>query len=191
MNTLTLIRMTVEEFHAWADKREASLDCDEPKWELFDGVPEMQASERWVHGRLKNQIMRAIERAIEDSGLKLDAAVDSLGVKIGANAEYVPEVVVFPAGIIQENDRLAPNPVIVVEVLSPSSRNKDLRTKADGYGRVSTIEHYLAVDPDGGVVVPFRRKGSKLVRPKEGLTTGELRLDPPGLILKVEDLLPR
>ena len=103
----------------------------------------------------------------------------------------MPEVVVFPAGIIQENDRQAPNPVIVVEVLSPSSRNKDLRTKADGYGRVPTIEHYLAVDPDGGVVVPFRRKGSKLVRPKEGLTTGELRLDPPGLILKVEDLLPR
>lgn len=32
--------------------------------------------------------------------------------------------------------------------------------------------------------------GGKLVRPKEGLNSGELRLDPPGLILKVEDLLP-
>lgn len=190
MNTLTLVRMTVEEFHAWADKREAALAYDEPKWELFDGVPEMQASERWVHTRLKYQIMRAIDRAIEAAGLKLEAGIDGIGVRVGVNAEYVPEVVVFPAGIIQENDRHAPNPVIVVEVLSPSSRNKDLRTKADGYGRVPTIEHYLAVDPDGGVVVPFRRKGAKLVRPKEGLTTGELRLDPPGLILKVEDLLP-
>ena len=190
MNSLTLVRMTVEQFQDWLDARAASLAYDEPKWELFDGVPEMQSSERWLHGRLKVQIMLAFRSAIDESELPFEVALDSIGVRIGPNDEYVPEAVVFPAGIIGDNDRQAPKPIIVVEVLSPSTRNKDLRTKADGYGRVPTIQHYLAVDPDGGVVVHFQRKGAKLVRPRDGLEYGELRLAPPGLVLKVKDLLP-
>ena len=139
--------MTIEQFHAWLDARAAQLAYDEPKWELFSGVPEMQSSEQWIHGRVKVQVWLAFRDAIARSGLPLEAALDSIGVAIGANEEYVPELVVFPAGEIADHDRQAPDPLIVVEVLSPSSRAKDLNTKVAGYGRVPTIRHNLVFDP--------------------------------------------
>ncbi len=148
MNVHAPIRMTIEQFHDWMDARVERLVSDEPKWELFDGVAEMQESERWAHARVKYRIMRALDAAIEHAGLDLEAGIDGLGVRIAPKEMYVPEVVVFPRGLIRDDDRLAPEPVIVVEVLSNSTRNKDLRIKAAGYGRVPTTQHYLVVDPD-------------------------------------------
>jgi Uma2 family endonuclease len=189
MNAPLRTLMTVEQFHAWLDAREATLPYDEPKWELFEGVPEMQAQEQWLHGRLKYQIMRAIEAALLTSGSPYQAAIDSLGVVMGKSA-YVPEVVVFPKDRIRDEDRAAPDPVLVVEVLSPSSRAKDLREKSVGYGRVPTIAHYLAVDPEGGWVHHFKRQGKVLSAGMMPLTEGEVRLDPPGITLWVAVLLP-
>jgi Uma2 family endonuclease len=181
MNQHAPIRMTVEQFHDWLDARTARLTSDEPKWELFDGVAEMQESERWAHGRAKYHLMRAIERAIERSSVDLEAGIDSIGVAISGKAKYVPDVVVFPRGLIHDDDRVAPEPVIVVEVLSNSTRNKDLRVKAEGYGRVPTIQHYLVADPDTHEIFHYRRNGDDLVPPDAPVTSGIVRLDPPGI----------
>jgi Uma2 family endonuclease len=40
----------------------------------------------------------------------------------------------------------APNPVIVVEVLSPSTRGIDTTVKLADYFRVSGLRHYVIVD---------------------------------------------
>ncbi len=181
-------RMTIAEFQAWADARDASLSHDEPKWELFDGIPEMQESERWIHGRIKLAVTLALQAAITDAGLPFEVAIDSVGVAIGPREMYVPEVVVFPTGRIADDDRLAPDPIIVVEVLSPSSRAKDLRTKARGYSRVNTIQHYLVVDADTRLVLHYRRQGAALVTSSEPLADGILRLDPPSLEIDVAGL---
>ena len=180
-------RMTVEEFLAWSDARAAALPYDEPKWELFDGVPEMQEHERWAHARIKYKVMRALEEAISRAGIPLEAGIDGLGVRVGAHESYQPEVVVFPAGRISDDDRLAPDPVIVVEVLSPSTRSKDLNAKAKGCGRVASLLHYLVVDPDTRHIVHFRRQGVELVADAEPIGKGQLRLDPPGLEVAIAE----
>lgn len=183
---LLTYRMTVEQFLAWVDARGAALPYDEPKWELFDGVPEMQEHEKWAHAQAKLSITLAFRAAIAKAGLSLVVGIDGVGVRISRNESYQPEVVVFPAGVIKGDDRYAPDPIIVVEVLSPSTRNKDLKIKAEGYARVPSIEHYLVVDPDTREVLPYRREGVTLVPADESLTSGELRLDPPGLVLDVK-----
>ena len=127
------------------------------------------------------QVWLAFRDAIARSGLPLEAALDSIGVAIGANEEYVPEVVVFPAAKIADHDRQAPDPMIVVEVLSPSSRAKDLNTKVAGYSRVPTIRHYLVFDPQSREIIHVERVGDALVRREPSITSGMLRLDPPGL----------
>ena len=189
MNALTPppipARMTVEQFHAWLDARAAHLESDEPKWELFNGVPEMQSSEQWIHGRVKVQVWLALRDAIQRSGLPLEAALDSIGVAVGVSEEYVPEVVVFPAGQIADHDRQAPDPLIVVEVLSPSSRAKDLNTKVAGYGRVPSIRHYLVVDPQSKEIVHIERVSGALIHRDPPIASGMIRLDPPGLGLDV------
>ncbi len=41
----------------------------------------------------------------------------------------------------------APNPVVVVEVLSPSTRGIDTTVKLAGYFLVPSLKHYLIVEP--------------------------------------------
>jgi Uma2 family endonuclease len=187
MPASALKRLTVEQFHEWADARAASLGHDEPKWELFNGIPEMHSSQRWIQARLKVQIYDTFRAAIQTKQLALDIGLDGVGVQIGERNEYIPEVVIFPAGSVGDNERQTREPRIVVEVLSPSTRYSDLSTKLAGYTRVPSIAHYLVVDPDVGEVLHFRRRGARLTRPRQGLRDGELRLVPPGLTLTIRD----
>ena len=171
--------MTVEEFLAWGHTRATATSHDEPKWELFDGVPEMQEHEKWAHDRSKMATFMALHAAIAGK-CPFEIGFDGLGVRVGPNETYRPDIVVFPAGLIADDDRHAPEPVLVVEVLSPSTRAKDLRTKLSGYGRVASIAHYIVVDPDAREVLHFRRAGEALAFP-DGPSLGKIRLDPPGI----------
>jgi Uma2 family endonuclease len=42
-----------------------------------------------------------------------------------------------------------PNPVIVVEVSSPSTRKIDASLKMTGYFSLPSVHHYLIIDPEG------------------------------------------
>jgi Uma2 family endonuclease len=72
--------------------------------------------------------------------------------------------------------------VIVIEVLSPGTAMKDLRDKLQGYFRVSSIEHYLIIDPDKRLVLHHARSGAEEVVTRI-VTGGAIRLDPPGLVI--------
>ena len=81
----------------------------------------------------------------------------------------------------------ATDPVIVVEVVSPSSRGIDSGAKLAGYFSLASLRHYLIVDTDKRVVVHHRRD-------EEGRITvgilrdGPLTLDPPGLAIDIRDI---
>jgi Uma2 family endonuclease len=77
---------------------------------------------------------------------------------------------------------------VVVEVLSPSNAMKDLRDKLLGYFRVSSIMHYLIVDPDDRLVIHHAR-GSDAIATRI-VSGGSLRLDPPGIELVAAELFP-
>ena len=80
-----------------------------------------------------------------------------------------------------------PDPVIVVEVLSPSSKHMDTSAKLIGYFKLPSVCHYLFVDPDARRVTHHRRTASGTVV-ADTLTSGIIRLDPPGLTIEVPDL---
>ena len=50
-----------------------------------------------------------------------------------------------------------PNPVIVVEVLSPSTAADDHGVKLDGYFSLRSVEHYLILDSDRRVMIHHKR----------------------------------
>jgi Uma2 family endonuclease len=180
-------RMTVEQCLEWADARGRTVKVRE-RWELIGGEPKlMQDPERYVHVRNKSRVERAVEAAIIRAGLAYEVTADGLGVRINGSEYFIPEVVVFPKGRIGANDRFAPDPIIVVEVLSPSTTRLDLTTKVAGYGSLPTIWHYLVVDPDASELLHYRRTGDVLVAP-HGPTTGDLLLEPPGIVLSIAEL---
>lgn len=56
-----------------------------------------------------------------------------------------------------ENDHFQDQPVVVIEVLSESTRRTDLSEKKDAYLTIPSLKVLLLVDPDSPVVTAYRR----------------------------------
>lgn len=80
-------------------------------------------------------------------------------------------------------------PMIVVEVVSPSSERDDTGAKLVEYLSVAGLQHYLIVNPEKRVVVYHERDGIDIRTRIVGEDAGDLRLDPPGFALSVAALL--
>lgn len=179
---LALPRMSVEDFLAWTDTHEGNFELD-------DGLVFAMAPEPVVHSRAKGAVYRALTDAIAKAGLPCEAFMEGPGVRIDAATSYQPDAVVQCGPPLAGHVRLIDVPVIVVEILSPSTAYRDLGRKARNYFRVPTIAHYLIIDADDRVVTHHRRaEGGAIV--SKPLSDGDLTLDPPGLTVAVQDLLP-
>jgi Uma2 family endonuclease len=180
MTALRKPQMTFDEFLAWAEQQP-------DHWELFDGVPVAMAPERVVHGRTKYRVARAFDEAIAMAAVQCECVLDSAAVRIDARSSYQPDAMVYCGEPISGDALAVPDPVIVVEVLSPGNALKDLRDKLQGYFRVPSIQHYLIVDPDKRLVIHHARGERDLVATRI-VSEGSITLDPPGLTLAVAGL---
>ena len=78
--------------------------------------------------------------------------------------------------------RKVPNPVIIVELLSPSTRHIDLSAKLADYFRLQSVAHYLIVDPDKPRIVHHARSTGDTILTRI-VSDGTIKLDPPGIEL--------
>jgi Uma2 family endonuclease len=174
MNNLATKRMTVPEFLAWAETQE------NPHYELIDGQPVAMAPERSEHVRAKRYAANALEAAIRSAGVACEAFVDGLAVAVDGSTAYVPDALVNCGEPVARDSMTAPNPVIVVEVLSPSIRGIDTTVKLAGYFRLPSLKHYLIVDLGRQHVVHYRKQADGTVT-VSAITEGEIVFDPPGI----------
>jgi Uma2 family endonuclease len=77
-----------------------------------------------------------------------------------------------------------PNPVIVVEVLSPSTAADDHGVNLDGYFSLPGVQHYLIVDADRRVMIHHKRGQAGAIESRI-LRDGVVRFDPPGFEAEV------
>jgi Uma2 family endonuclease len=96
-------------------------------------------------------------------------------------------VVVTCASTIDETARLVPEPLIVVEVASPSTRLADVNDKVEFYGGIASIRHYLVIEQDRRRVVYHGREPSGGLEPRI-LRAGGIALDPPDIRLALDAL---
>jgi hypothetical protein len=75
-----------------------------------------------------------------------------------------------------------PDPLIVVEIVSPSTENFDFGSKLQGYFQVHSVEHYVVIDADKPLAIHFTR-ANKSALTAALASTGALRFDPPGIDL--------
>ena len=172
-------RMTVNEFLPWA------LQQPE-RWELLDGVPIAMSPERIIHGDTKYRAARMFDDAIAKARVPCRFVLDSAAVRIDARNSYQPDVLVYCGDPVAGDALEVPNPVVVVEVLSPGNALTDLRDKLQGYFCVASIQHYLVVDPDKRLVIHHARGSNDRIDTRI-VTSGQITLDPPGLSLSVMD----
>ena len=182
MNNLAIRRMTVPEFLAWAETQE------HPRHELIDGQPVAMAPERSEHVQAKLWAANALAAAIQHAGVACQAFVEGLTVAVDGSTAYVPDALVNCGEPVAGNLMTAPNPVIVVEVLSPSTRGIDTTVKLAGYFGVPSLKHYLIVDLGRHHVVHYRKQADGTVTVAV-MTEGEIVFDPPGISVAVASFL--
>jgi len=142
--------------------------------------------ERWVHARIKANVWQSLRNAIRAAGVSCQAAPDGMTVEIDDDTDYEPGALVNCGAPIPDNATAAPNPVVVVEVLSPSTERVDTGGKLADYFRVPSIQHYLLVRPQRQEVIHHRRTADRIET--RIINQGDIELDPPGLRIAVADL---
>ena len=172
--------MSVDEFRPWAERQP-------DRWELFDGVAVSMSPERVIHGDTKYRAARAFDEAIGKAGVPCRFVLDSAAVRIDARNSYQPDLLVYCGEPVSGDATVVPEPVVVVEVLSPGNAMKDLRDKLQGYFLVPSIWHYLVVDPDKRIVIHHSRGNSEEIATRI-VSEGNIALDPPGLIVPLAAL---
>jgi Uma2 family endonuclease len=182
MNALAKPKMTGDEFLAWAEGHEG-------RWELADGVPVCMSLERVAHVETKFSVGSALKGAIKQAGPRCEAFVDGLAIRVDKYKTFQADVIVNCGDRLSPDVMEAPNPVAVVEILSPSTRATDLGLKVSRYFEIPSIQHYLILSPDSRSVVHHAR-GQGDVLLTRIVNEGVLHLDPPGFSVEVRSLFP-
>ncbi|HEX5326123.1 MAG TPA: Uma2 family endonuclease [Acetobacteraceae bacterium] len=161
---------------------------DQPKgrFERAGGVPVAMAPERSIHARLKARIWRAFDRELRAGGLCCEALPDGMTVEIDDDTDYEPDALINCGERIPDIATVAPNPVVVVEVLSPTSASLDAGGKLADYFRLPAVQHYLLVRPLRREIIHHRRAGTRIET--QVIDDGVVELDPPGIILSLDEV---
>ena len=189
MTELPKHKMTAEEFLAWTE----NLLPEDGKFELWDGEVVVRhgpgfEDERSEHWDAKGAMYRALHDAIGSAGLPCFAVVDGAMVRLSPHRMARPDVLVYCGPRVQRGAREVPNPLILVEVLSPSTKKRDHGPKREGYFTLPSLAHYLIVDPDRARLIHHRRAASNATA-TEIVTGPRLQLDPPGLDIDLTEAL--
>ncbi len=162
-------------YFSWAEAQSRG------NYERVCGEVVEMSPERWEHARLKAEIQYALRAALaEVAGCRVTP--DGMTVAIGKGHDFVPDVAIHCGDPIPRDSLVIPNPVVVIEVLSPATTRIDTIVKREGYLSVPSIAHYLIFRADRRQVTHWRRDVENPTR-RSG---GWLRLDPPGVTLDLD-----
>jgi Uma2 family endonuclease len=175
--------MTVAEFLAWAAAQPRG------RYELVRGEVVQMAPERELHSIIKAEVYAALRDAIKRAGLPCRAYGDGMTVVIDNEHAREPDAAVQCGVALKPKNMVLDAPLIVVEVVSPSSERVDTRDKVAEYFSVPSIQHYLIVDPFTRIVTHHTRTASGDTAQHEAVS-GEIDLTPPGMTVPVAELLP-
>lgn len=175
----TLPTMTVEDFLRWHDTRPET-----EHYELVEGEVVAMAPERSEHNQVKYLVWQALRAAVRAAEAACEVYGDGMTVRIDEHTAYEPDTVMHCGDPLPHGVQIIPNPILVVEVLSPSSKGRDAGIKLADYFRLPGLVHYLIVDAARPRVVHHRRRDAAVIETRT-VTEGVLALEPPGLRVDV------
>jgi len=180
MTALPKTRMSVDEYLAWAQGQPG-------RYELRDGAVFAMSPEGAGHAEKKAAVHAALLAGIRARRLPCHALPDGMTVRINDVTAYEPDALVYCGTKLPPSAIEVPDPIIVVEVLSPSTRHIDLSAKLADYFRLPSIAHYLIVDPEKPRIIHHARAAGDTILTRI-VSEGSIALDPPGLELGVADI---
>jgi Uma2 family endonuclease len=134
----------------------------------------------------RTRVWAALERAIRQAGLDCEALGDGIAIEVDDETDYEPDALVNCGPRLGQDEIAANNPVIVVEVLSPSAQSIDSGDKLADYFRVPSIQHYLIGRSKRREIIHHARSGNHIV--SRTIDTGSIYMDPPGISIAVAEV---
>ena len=147
--------MTVDEFLDWEDGTDT-------RYELIGGLVVAMAPPAAAHGRLAAALIVAIESALRSR--RPCAAYSEAGIlRLDRNDTcYVADIAVSCAAL-QPDDRLIRDPILIVEIMSPSTARSDLQNKSSDYRRIPSVQEILLIDSTSIFAEVLRREGDQWI----------------------------
>ncbi len=143
--------MTLDDFMAWED-------AQPERHELVAGVVTARAGRRRTHGRTVLNLVRRLGNLLE--GTPCQVFAESMKLQVADDTLLYPDVFVTCDKADLATEMVFRAPVLVIEVLSPSTQGDDRSGKFALYRRLPSLQEYLLVDPETRRVEGFRRQPS-------------------------------
>ena len=141
-------RWTVEEFFAWQERQPE-------RYELVDGFPiRMMAGAKNVHDDIVVNVLAELRNQLRGGGCRPFTSDGSVETKPGQIRR--PDIGV-DCGRRDPNATKATSPRLVVEVLSPTTRDFDTIGKLEEYTLVESLERIVVVEPNAPEVIVWAR----------------------------------
>ncbi len=119
------------------------------KWELISGrVVRGMVGARWEHHQIVQNVNFALLTHIRGKGLPCRTFTETFWLK-----QRFLKLAVFPdnmvrCGVMEPDMGSVDDPLILMEVVSPSSEERDRGEKASAYMRLASLRHLCFIDRD-------------------------------------------
>jgi Uma2 family endonuclease len=139
---------TVEDFLEW--------EAQQPeRYEFIDGRILGMVGGSAAHATIKGNVFAALRARLQGGPCRV--FVESLKVVTDVASHY-PDVAVTCAPVQPGDDRI-PEPVVIVEILSRTTADRDRSAKWVGYQDILSLQHYVLIAQDRSRVELFSRAG--------------------------------
>jgi Uma2 family endonuclease len=155
------------------------------KHELIDGCVYAIAGASANHERISGNVYRKFGNHLEN--MPCEPFGSDMKLRINANFFY-PDVMV-DCRFDNSEPYFTQTPIIIVEVLSKSTRKKDTTLKFMSYINIPSLQEYVLIEQDFVDVQVFRRSEGWLAR--HYFLGDEVTFESIGLTLPVEDIYHR
>ncbi|HRH48801.1 MAG TPA: Uma2 family endonuclease [Panacibacter sp.] len=116
--------------------------------------------ESLMHNEICLRLFLLLHRAFLSSSFKI--YVENVKVNIEGESIYLyPDITVMkeqPKADLPRKEYIIYQPLLIAEVLSDSTRKYDLTDKLIQYQKISTLQYYLAVEPEKFVVIFYEKE---------------------------------
>ena len=174
-------KMTLEEFLAW--------EAGQPeRWEFFDGEAFMMAGGSDVHNVVTGNMYMALRIGLQNT--RCNVFMSDVRLRLAASDDlFYPDVFVTCSDADRDRRQVKEDPVLIAEVLSPSTEAYDRGDKFAAYRRFTGLKTVLFLSQDRPHVECFTRgEDGRWILSEASGDTASLALPAFGLELALADL---
>jgi Uma2 family endonuclease len=180
MAELAVKKMSLAEFLRWDDGTDT-------RWELVEGVPVAMAPPAVAHGMLAFRLGERIGTALRSRPPCYGQSEAGIVRPDRDDTYYIADLAVSCTRP-EAGQQLMRDPVLIVEVLSPSTIVDDRQDKIPAYRLIASVQEILALDSTRMVAEILRREGERWITEIVLGPNGTLSLASIGLTVAMAEL---